>query len=213
MKISKRLQAIADSIPNGSKVIDVGCDHALLDIYLSLNKNCICTATDINIGALDQAKYNIARFGVKNISLILTDGLNGVTIDESDILVISGMGTSTISHILDGKPLPKRLIISTHSDYEDLRKIVIPLGYLIKDEKYIEEKGQEYIIMIFEIGEDNYNEMDYRYGPILKNNSIYLQSLYNKTKEVYEYIPNENNEKLEKEKRLAEIQSLLRDLL
>lgn len=212
MKISKRLQAIADSIPNDSKVIDVGCDHALLDIYLSLYKNCICTATDINKGALDQAKYNIARFGIKNISLILTDGLNGVTISEEDILVISGMGTSTINHILTDKPLPKRLIISTHSDYEDLRKIVTSLGYIIKDEKYLEEKGQEYIIIIFEVGISNYNELDYRYGPILKKNIIYLQSLYTKIKEIYEYIPSDNIEKTDKEKRLTEIQSLLKDL-
>jgi len=48
MKISRRLRTIAEFIPNGSKVIDVGCDHALLCIYLSLEKECTSVATDIN---------------------------------------------------------------------------------------------------------------------------------------------------------------------
>ena len=77
MKISKRLETIADFIPINSKVIDVGCDHALLDIYLSQEKNCECIASDVNKNALDQAKYNISRFHVKNVATVLTDGLEG----------------------------------------------------------------------------------------------------------------------------------------
>jgi Predicted SAM-dependent methyltransferase len=212
MKISKRLQTIADNIPEGSNVIDVGCDHALLDIYLSLYKNCICTATDINVGALDQAKYNIARFGVKNISLILTDGLNGVNVNFDDVLVISGMGTSTIHHILFEKELPKTIIISTHNEWEELRKDVVSKGYRIKDEKFVEDNKKGYLIIIFEIGNDTYTEIDYIYGPILKRNKDYLESLYNKAVETLERIPDDSIEKMEKEKRLNEIQSLLKDL-
>ena len=52
--------------------LDVGCDHALLDIYLSQEKGCECIASDVNANALDQAKYNISRFHVKNVTTILT---------------------------------------------------------------------------------------------------------------------------------------------
>ena len=38
IKISKRLEAISGLVPNNSKVIDIGCDHGLLDIYLYQNK-------------------------------------------------------------------------------------------------------------------------------------------------------------------------------
>ena len=38
MKISNRLKLIASFVDDDSKVIDVGCDHALLDIFLVLNK-------------------------------------------------------------------------------------------------------------------------------------------------------------------------------
>ena len=34
MKLSRRLQAISDLINPNSKIIDVGADHAFLDIYL-----------------------------------------------------------------------------------------------------------------------------------------------------------------------------------
>ena len=60
VKLSKRLKAIADLVDKDSKIIDVGCDHALLDIYL-LKKTIIkkAIASDVNEGALNQAKRNI----------------------------------------------------------------------------------------------------------------------------------------------------------
>ena len=58
MKISNRLLTIAGFIPANSNVIDVGCDHALLSIYLEQECNCTCLATDINESALDNAKRN-----------------------------------------------------------------------------------------------------------------------------------------------------------
>ena len=38
--LSIRLQKIADMIAEGSNVIDIGCDHGFLDIYLTSVKNC-----------------------------------------------------------------------------------------------------------------------------------------------------------------------------
>ena len=34
MKISSRLKAISEFIDPKDRIIDIGCDHALLDIYL-----------------------------------------------------------------------------------------------------------------------------------------------------------------------------------
>ena len=53
MQIRKRLKAIASLVEKGSKVIDVGCDHALLDIYLTLYNSNECIASDINKNAYD----------------------------------------------------------------------------------------------------------------------------------------------------------------
>ena len=39
MKINNRLKTISNYIEDNSNIIDVGCDHSLLGIYLCLNKN------------------------------------------------------------------------------------------------------------------------------------------------------------------------------
>ena len=56
IKLSKRLEAISSLIPKKSNIIDIGCDHGLLDIYLYQNK--IVTkviASDINENAINNA--------------------------------------------------------------------------------------------------------------------------------------------------------------
>ena len=59
MKISERLKAISDFVDETDRVIDIGCDHAILDIYLcEIYKNINIIASDIHEGALNQAKSN-----------------------------------------------------------------------------------------------------------------------------------------------------------
>ena len=48
MKVSKRLRVIAGLIPDNSFILDIGCDHALLDIYIATTKNVKAIASDIN---------------------------------------------------------------------------------------------------------------------------------------------------------------------
>lgn len=57
MKINARLKKIGDLVEANSFCLDVGCDHALLDIYLiHRDKNIKTIASDIAAGPLDQAK-------------------------------------------------------------------------------------------------------------------------------------------------------------
>ena len=56
IKLSKRLEAISSLIPNNSKIIDVGCDHGLLDIYLYQKKNHY-----LSLSARKFIEYNIKQ--------------------------------------------------------------------------------------------------------------------------------------------------------
>lgn len=213
MKISKRLDSIASLIPDESRVIDVGCDHALLDIYLSLEKNCECIASDINQSALDQAKYNILRFHAKNVSTMLTDGLDGIPFQSKDIVVISGMGTATIKDILKERELPDRMVISTHTDYEELRRYIVSLGYQIQNEIYVEEKKKSYVIIDFIKGNSSYTEEDYQFGPILKMNDQYLQKECDKMLEIMKNIPEDDPEMENKKQIFHQLETLKKHLV
>ena len=68
MKINSRLKMIGDLVTANSLCLDVGCDHALLDIYLvKQKKNIKAVASDIAEGPLEQARKNIKKD--KKISL------------------------------------------------------------------------------------------------------------------------------------------------
>lgn len=189
MIISKRLKTIAELVPNNSNVIDVGCDHALLDIYLSLEKNCTCQACDINKNALKQAVNNISKYNLETkIKTYLTDGLNNITINENDIIVIAGMGTNTIKHILNGN-LSNTLIIASNNDIKELREYVIGLDYVIEEEKFINDKNKNYVIIKFKKGKKNYSNIDIEYGPLLRYNNDYINYLKNNLKNIKKKIP------------------------
>lgn len=187
MNLSKRLQAVATLVDIGSRVIDVGCDHAYLDIYLTKNNDNKCLATDINKNALDGAIKNIKKHRLgKRIETKLTIGLSGVEVNDEDTIVICGMGTRTILEILDTNKLSDTLIISSNNDIEILRRTVIALGYYIDSEIFLIDKKIPYIIIKFKKGSRKYKDIDYIFGPILKNNIEYKRN----TKKKYENILN-----------------------
>ena len=167
MKLSARLKTIADMIPNDSSIIDVGCDHGLLAIYLSLVKNCRSLATDINAKALEGANKNIIRYKAKNVETKLTDGLDDIVIKPDDYIIIAGMGTKTIIHILKNKKLSDNLIIASQNHLSELRKFMFDLGYRI----------------------DKYTKYDILFGPIVFHNREYLQFELSKLEKIKENLP------------------------
>lgn len=190
MNLSKRLQAVATLVDINSKVIDVGCDHAYLDIYLTQNNGNTCIASDINEKALAKAKENIKKYKLsKKIKTVLTDGLTNIDIEDTDNIVVCGMGTHTILDILKTNKLSNTLIISSNNDIELLRKEVVKLGYYIDSEIFLFDRKKPYIIIKFLKGIKKYNKYDYILGPILKNNLEYKHYLNKKYKKILEIIP------------------------
>ena len=102
IKINNRLKCVASFIDKHDRaILDVGCDHAYLDIYLTLNNENKCIATDINKNALEIAKKNIKKYNLEDkIETKLTNGLTDIKVKDKDNIVICGMGTFTILEIL-----------------------------------------------------------------------------------------------------------------
>ena len=143
MKISKRLKAISDLIKENSKVIDVGADHAFLDIYLNLYKNCHCLAIDKSKHSTISACNNAKKYKA-NIKAITNDGLTNIKLND-EIIVISGMGTKTIKKILNFN-IQNDLILSSHTNIEELKEFLKEKNYNIEKELIINDKKTYNII-------------------------------------------------------------------
>ena len=184
MRISKRLKAISNFIDDNSNIIDVGCDHALLDIYLFNNKkNVKLIASDIKEGPLEQAKKNIEKYGCNNIKLKLGNGIDTIE-DYIDTIAIAGMGGDTIIDILNGGKEKlenvKTIVISPQSEWGKTRKFICDLDFIIEDEIIVEDSNKFYLIIKFVKGRKKYNNKELEYGPILlKNKSIEFKKYYN----------------------------------
>lgn len=192
MKLSKRLQAIAGFVSETDRVIDIGCDHAILDIYLcELYKNINIIASDIHEGALNQAKTNIERRNLNNrIETRLGDGLSIINSSEFDTIIISGMGFHNIKKILSNKPKMEnypKIIIQCNTDVVKLRKFVTKLGYKITREELVLDNEIIYTIIEFTKGEEKYNYSQYYFGPrILENKNELFYEYYSKKLLKYE---------------------------
>lgn len=189
--ISDRLKTVAQLVlkEQSNGIIDVGCDHALLDIYLLQNNNNLrIVASDLREKPLENAKKNIEKYSFLNkIELKLQDGL-GILDDYIDTIIIAGMGEDTIRDILiKGKRYLKqikRIVISSNSKFPLVRKEINSLGFVINDERIVYEEDKYYIIMEFIKGNKEYNNEELFFGPILLNNKDEMFYKY------YNYIKN-----------------------
>lgn len=187
IRINKRLQTISAFIKENDIVLDIGCDHSLLGIYLVLNKNVKVIGSDINSGPLEKAKENLKKYHVENlVELRLGDGLE-IMSDDINTIVISGMGGLSIINILkDIKKYPniKKLIISPNNDFQLTREEISKLGFYIKNEKMVLDSGKFYLISEYLIGK---RKVDTFFGKLdIEDNVVkrYYQYVYDNNKKI-----------------------------
>ena len=169
MKINNRLKNVANFVLKDSNVIDVGCDHALLCIYLASNyPNMRLIASDVREGPLKQAKANIEKYGLEDrITLKLGDGI--ATIDnDTNVIVISGMGGITIADIItkNKEKLDKidQIVVSPNNDFYAVRSEITKLGFIIDREEVIKERDKFYLIISFVKGKKKYKKRELYFG-------------------------------------------------
>ncbi len=141
LTLDNRLMTCASMVRKGTKLVDVGTDHAYLPIRLAA-EGWIDTAVacDIRVGPLENAKSNIVRFGVEDkVSAVLSDGLDAIVPECAFDIVIAGMGGELIAEIIrrtawvyDGS---RRLILQPMTRAYVLRKFLCENGFCIVEEK------------------------------------------------------------------------------
>ncbi len=194
IKISDRLKSLAKYVFQDDKVMDVGCDHALLDIYLvesGISKKVY--VGDVNPNALQNGKDNIERHELSgNIFPILSYGIEKISDIDVDTLIISGMGSKTIIDILSSPNLDKiyKLILQSNNNWGELRRFLSNKGFDIFYEEVIPDGKKTYINIVagrdYEV--ETYSEKEYEFGPKLirnKENLAYFMDLYETYEDIY----------------------------
>ena len=193
IKLSLRLKEISEYIDEKDVVLDIGCDHALLDIFLSQKYKKRYYASDLRESALEMAKKNIQKYSAENVILKCGNGLS--VLDECekvDTLVISGMGYYTIIKILSNiknKKSIKKLVIQSNSNTYEIRKFLLKNDFFIDKEKVVFEKNIYYIISCFKRGKKKYSKKDITVGIFTNDVNKYIEKEIKKNNILLNIIP------------------------
>lgn len=194
IKISERLKSLVKYIHPDDKVMDVGCDHAILDIYLVQTGilNTIYVG-DVNPNALANGKENIERYELgSNIFPILSYGIEKISELNVNTLVISGMGSKNIIEILSSPNLDRvfKLILQSNNNHNELRKFLVSKGFRFFAEEIIKDGKKTYVNILAarDTVMPNYTEKEYEFGPLLidnKDNLEYFEELLQNYERIY----------------------------
>ena len=157
VKLSDRLQVLADQIGNKETMADIGTDHGFLPVYLwerGISPKVIFT--DVSAGSLEKSRVNAKRlYPEEPFDFRLGNGLEVLSEGEVDDVVIAGMGGILMTRIL-GKDLEKtksfsKLILQPRSGQGVLRHWLLQdliqegnLGLIKAVDKFDWKKGYKF---------------------------------------------------------------------
>ena len=225
--LTHRLQQVADLVPAGSSMADIGTDHGYIPIYLvekgTMKKAIAC---DIHQGPLDRAKEHLISSGLQGrINLRLGGGLQPLRKREVEGVTICGMGGFMIRQILE-EDMEKAqalswLILQPQNHVAELKQFLSSHHFCIPKEMLCLEGGQLYEIMKVEPG--NMKEVSlleaeigvteaYRKDPLFP---MHIQKLMKKRNFLIQGVAEDsNNEKnLAKRKQALKEMEVLKKLL
>ena len=145
VKLTPRLQIIANEIKAGETMADIGTDHGFLPIYLWEAGICPrVIMADISRGSLDKARDNCRMLHPEQeFDLRLGSGIEVLGNGEVDAVAIAGMGGILMTEIL-GVDLAKahsfrRLILQPRNHVGKLRYWLLNNGFKIVNEQLVRE--------------------------------------------------------------------------
>jgi len=157
--LSDRLQAVADLVPPGTKLADVGTDHGRLPVWL-IQHGVIdrAVASDLRPAPLNRAKELAQKWEVADkISFRLCDGLTAIPPWDAQTVTIAGMGGETIADILQAARWTREpghlFILQAMSGMDGLRRYLSGAGFAIRREVLVREGRTLYVVLLAEPGE------------------------------------------------------------
>ncbi|MDR2656076.1 MAG: class I SAM-dependent methyltransferase [Oscillospiraceae bacterium] len=145
--------AIAEMIPEGALVADIGTDHGFLPVYLAKSgKAERAFACDIAQKPLNSAARTILKYGAaRQVAPLLSNGLEKLEPNQVDCIVIAGMGGITISEIIENCRWARRYkfdwFLQPMTKAPQLRQYLCRNGFKISSEKAVMDKGRIYTVI------------------------------------------------------------------
>ncbi len=174
MQLDSRLQALADFVKEGSRMADIGTDHAYLPVYLvGQGKVSFAVAGDKNAGPCEAAKRTVQENGMSDrIEVRHGDGLGVLVPGEVDTVCIAGMGGTLISEILHAHPevleTTETLVLQPMNAAAELRKWLYRHYWHIEDEELALADGRIYEIIMAKHGRRKHpSPLMLSIGPVL----------------------------------------------
>ena len=138
LELSPRLAAIAEQVPQGARLADVGTDHAYLPAWLLLaGRISGAVATDVREGPLQRGRETARLYKVEDRMVFrCCDGLAAVEPQEADTVVIAGMGGELMARIVERAPWTRgcTLLLQPMSAQPFLRRWLQAHDYTIRRE-------------------------------------------------------------------------------
>ncbi|GAB6990648.1 tRNA (adenine(22)-N(1))-methyltransferase [Paenibacillus pini] len=153
MKLSRRLQLILEQVPSGSRIADIGSDHAMLPVAaVESGRAVMAVAGEVNPGPFDAATKQVAAAGLSHsISVRRGDGLQVISPEEVDVITIAGMGGGLITSILDADQDKlkgvSQLVLQPNVGEDILRRWLLEHHWVLISEMIIEEDHKLYEIL------------------------------------------------------------------
>ena len=153
-RLDNRLALCASFVREGTRLVDVGTDHAYLPVWLALNgKIESAVACDVRVGPLENAKNNIQQYHTETIvSAVLSDGLDKIDPENALDIVMAGMGGELIAKIIKKQQWlcdnRRRLILQPMTRAESLRLFLYQNGFCIEQEKACVSGRKHYSVML-----------------------------------------------------------------
>ena len=165
-QLSVRLETVFESVRESrsclehGRVIDIGSDHGFLSVRCleeGVSDHAVCT--DIHEGPAQKSKSSLIMAGFKDKCTVkVTDGLDGIDLEENDIVVIAGMGGLNIIDIVTRiiastpKDVLKKcgFVIQSQKSTHLVRNFFASRGFVFADEKVCKDRGFFYNVMRLE---------------------------------------------------------------
>ncbi len=190
-----RLEKISSYISDNEKVLDVGCDQALLSKILAKRK-IYSIASDLRPNIIENAKKNLTPLEKEYITFSVSDGVPTI-LNEEYTLVLSGMGAHTILDILKNSNYRfNKIITISNNNHDILRTEMSKLNYYVLEEEIIKEKGKFYNLIVFDNVKRDYSKEQILVGINHKNKELLKEKNEYLIKKYTSILNIANNEKL-----------------